>query len=398
MAAPILASKLYIPPPRAKIVFRPRLIERLNEGLSSGCMLTLISAPAGFGKTTLLSEWVAGCERPASWLSLEQGDSDPTRFLAYLIAALQTLAPNLGDGVLAALQSPQLPHTESILATLLNEIAVIPDTFTLVLDDYHVIDSQLVDQALVFLIEHLPPQMHLVIATREDPHLPMSRLRARGHLTELRGADLRFTPVEAAEFLNRMMGLNLRDADVAALEARTEGWIAGLQMAALSLQQQDATAAAKFIEEFSGSHRYIMDYLVDEVLQGQPAEVQNFLLYTSVLDQLCSSLCESILPGDVRGINPSPIVLNVNKAQEILIYLEHANLFITPLNDQRHWYRYHHLLADLLRHRLSQIYPDQVPTLHLPSPSKPKNAVQKPCRHRRRPSIWLNQRGFFEYL
>ena len=200
MSTPILATKLYIPPPRSKAVLRPRLIERLNEGLSSGRKLTLISAPAGFGKTTLVSEWVAGCGRPVAWLSLDEGDSDPTRFLTYLIVALQTIMANIGEGVLGALQSPQPPPIESILTALLNEITTIPDHFILVLDDYHLIDAKPVDNALTFLLEHLPPQMHLVIATREDPHLPLARLRARSQLTELRAADLRFSLAEAAEF------------------------------------------------------------------------------------------------------------------------------------------------------------------------------------------------------
>ena len=255
---------------------RPRLIERLNEGLAAGRKLTLISASAGFGKTTLVSEWVAGCERPVAWLSLDEGDNDPTRFLTYLVAALQTIAANIGAGVLAVLQSPQPPPTESILTALLNEITTIPDNFVLVLDDYHVIDSKPVDDALTFLLEHLPPQMHLVIATREDPHLPLARLRARGQLTELRAADLRFTPAEAAEFLNQVMGLNLSAEDIAALETRTEGWIAGLQLAALSMQgHQDA---ASFIQAFTGSHRFVLDYLVEEVLQRQPEGIQTFLL------------------------------------------------------------------------------------------------------------------------
>ena len=222
MSTIILATKLYIPPPRPKIVLRPRLIERLNEGLSSGCKLTLISASAGFGKTTLVSEWVAGCERPVAWLSLDEGDNDPTRFLTYFVAALQTLAlrsprrgsevegiaANIGERVLGVLQSPQPPPIESILTALINEITAITDNFIFVLDDYHVIDAKAVDNILTFLLEHLPPPMHLVIATREDPHLPLARLRVRGQLTELRATDLRFTPVEAAEFINQMMGLS----------------------------------------------------------------------------------------------------------------------------------------------------------------------------------------------
>src|SRR4030042_4084541 len=220
MSTPILATKLYIPPPRSKIVLRPRLIERLNEGLSSGHKLTLISAPAGFGKTTLVSEWVAGCGRPVPWLSLDEGDNDPTRFLTYLVASLQTVTANIGERVLSVLLSPQPPPTESILTALLNEITTIPENFVLVLDDYHLIDAKPVDEALTFLLKNLPPQMHLVIATREDPHLPLARLRARGQLTELRAADLRFTPFEAAEFLNQVMGLNLSAEDLAALETR----------------------------------------------------------------------------------------------------------------------------------------------------------------------------------
>jgi LuxR family maltose regulon positive regulatory protein len=372
MSTPILATKLYIPPPRPKVVLRPRLVERMNEGLAAGRKLTLISASAGFGKTTLVSEWLAGPwhrlphrpdvlpggqvgERPAAWLSLDEGDNDPTRFLTYLVAALQTLAlphgdatrsevegiaANIGAGVLAVLQSPQPPPTESILTALLNEIATVPSDFVLVLDDYHVIEAQPVDHALSFLIEHLPPCMHLVIATREDPHLPLARLRVRGQLTELRAADLRFTPAEAAEFLNQVMGLNLSAEDIAALETRTEGWIAGLQLAALSMQgHQDTTG---FITSFTGSHRFVLDYLVEEVLQQQSASVQTFLLRTSILDRLCGPLCDAVLLDSSAS------------GQETLEYLEHANLFIVPLDDERRWYRYHHLFADLLRQRLYQ--------------------------------------------
>ena len=354
MSEPLLLTKLYIPPPRPKIVLRPRLIERLNEGLCSR-KLTLISAPAGFGKTTLVSEWVAGCERPVAWLSLDEGDNDPARFLTYLVAALQTIAANIGAGVLGVLQSPQPPPIESILTALLNEITTIPDNFVLVLDDYHVIDSKPVDKALTFLLEHLPPQMHLVIATREDPHLPLARLRARGQLTELRAADLRFTPAEAAEFLNQVMGLNLSAEDIAALETRTEGWIAGLQLAALSMQgHQDA---ASFIQSFTGSHHFVLDYLVEEVLQQQSESIQTFLLRTSILDRLCGPLCDAVLG------SPSASGQETS-GQETLEYLEHANLFIVPLDDERHWYRYHHLFADVLRMHLMAEQPDQVSALH----------------------------------
>ena len=340
MATPILATKLYIPPPRPKVVLRPRLIEQLNEGLPAGRKLTLISAPAGFGKTTLVSEWVTGCKRPAAWLSLDEGDSDPARFLAYLVAALQTVAANIGEGVSRMLHAtqPQPPPIESILTALLNEITTIPNNFILVLDDYHVVDAQSVDNALNYLLEHLPPQMHLVIATREDPQLPLARLRVQGELTELRAADLRFTPAEAADFLCQAMGLNLSAQDVAALETRTEGWIAGLQLAAISMQgHQDA---AGFIKSFTGSHHFVLDYLVEEVLQQQSESVLTFLLRTSILDRLCGPLCDAVL------LSPSA------SGQETLEYLEHANLFIIPLDNERRWYRYHHLFADLLRQRL----------------------------------------------
>ncbi|MBK7316844.1 LuxR C-terminal-related transcriptional regulator [Candidatus Villigracilis affinis] len=340
MSTTILATKLYTPLPRPKIVLRPRLIERLNEGLSSGRKLTLISASAGFGKTTLVSEWIACCERPVTWLSLDEGDNDPARFLIYLVTALQSIVANIGTGVLGALQSHQPPSIESILTALLNEITTISDNFVLVLDDYHIIDSKPVDNALTFLLEHLPPQMHLVIATREDPQLPLSRLRARGQLTELRAADLRFTPAEAAEFLNQMMGLNLSAEDIAALETRTEGWIAGLQFAAISMQGHQDTAS--FVKSFTGSHYFVLDYLVEEVLQQQSETIQTFLLHTSILERLCGSLCDAVL------LNPSA------SGQETLEYLERANLFIVPLDNERRWYRYHHLFGDLLRQRLQR--------------------------------------------
>ncbi|MCJ7520278.1 MAG: AAA family ATPase, partial [Anaerolineaceae bacterium] len=291
MSMPILAAKLFIPPPRTNFVLRPHLIERLNEGLHS--KLTLISAPAGFGKTTLVSEWIAACNRPVAWLSLEEGDNDPTRFLAYFVAALQTIEPNIGAEMLSALQNPQMPPIELLLTTLLNEITAISHNFVLVLDDYHVIDSKPVDEALTFLLEHLPPQMHLVITTREDPHLPLARLRARSQLTEMRAADLRFTASEAAEFLNQVMGLNLSAEDIAALETRTEGWIAGLQLAAISMQRHQDPAS--FIKSFTGSHHFVLDYLVDEILEQQSESVQTFLLHTSILDRMCGPLCDVVL-------------------------------------------------------------------------------------------------------
>jgi LuxR family maltose regulon positive regulatory protein len=362
MAAPLLQTKLYIPPARLELVARPRLIERLNErlwqdglqiGLGFGRKLTLVSAPAGFGKTTLLSEWIrrrsAGTiALRVAWLSLDESDNDPTRFLAYLIAALQTTEANIGKGALSALESPRPPPTEAVLISLINEIAAIPDRMILVLDDYHLIEAQPIHGALTFLLDHLPPQMHLVIATREDPLLPLARLRAQGQLTELRATDLRFTSSEAAEFLNQVMSLGLSAEDVAALERRTEGWIAGLQLAAISMRgYKDST---RFIKSFTGSHRFVLDYLVNQVLQQQPESIQTFLLQTAALDRLTGSLCDA-LTGQDNG-------------QATLEMLEHANLFIVPLDEERRWYRYHHLFADLLRQRLHQVQPDWVPTLH----------------------------------
>ena len=357
MSAPILATKLYIPPPRAKIVLRPGLIERLNEGLSSGRKLTLISASAGFGKTTLLSEWIAGCNQKIAWLSLDARDSDPVRFISYLIAALQTLAlskvegikAGIGEDLLAALQSPQPPQTETILTILLNEITTIADSFILVLDDYHTIDSQSVDQSIAFIIEHQPPQMHLVIATREDPSLPLARLRARSQLTELRAIDLRFTPSEANDFLNQVMGLNLSPEEIAALEIRTEGWIAGLQMAALSMQGREDIAS--FIQAFTGSHHFVLDYLVEEVLQRQPELIHDFLLQTAILDRLCTPLCNSVTERE--------------DSKKMLEMLGRSNLFLIPLDDKRQWFRYHPLFADVLQKRLMEAQPDRAAVLHL---------------------------------
>ncbi|HSL46261.1 MAG TPA: LuxR C-terminal-related transcriptional regulator [Anaerolineales bacterium] len=336
----LLTTKLFIPSTRPERVFRPRLIERLNESLRHRPGVTLISAPAGFGKTTLISEWIAGCGQPAAWLSLDEGDNDPARFLAYLIAALQTVAANIGEGISNVLQAPQPPPVESILTDLLNEITALPEHFILVLEDYHAIDARPVDQALTFLLEHQPPQLHLVITTREDPDLPLPRLRARGQLTEVRAADLRFTLAEATEFLNQVMRLPLSRDDIAALEHRTEGWIAGLQLAALSMQAQNDTAG--FLQSFTGSHHFVMDYLMEEVLHQQPKEVQMFLLHTSILDRMCGPLCDAVL------LNPS------FSGQATLEYLERSNLFIVPLDNERRWYRYHHLFADLLRQRLGQ--------------------------------------------
>ena len=361
MSTPILATKLYIPPPRPKAVLRPRLIAQLNEGLHR--KLTLIAAPAGFGKTTLLSEWRVLCGRPVAWLSLDEADNEPIRFLSYIVAALQTVAPSIGAGLVAVLESPQPPPTAVILTALLNDITTLPDQFVLVLDDYHVVEAGgplgAVDQVLNYLVEHLPSQMHLVIATREDPPLPLARLRARGHLTELRATDLRVTSAEAATFLTQVMGLNLSVQDVATLEDRTEGWIAGLQLAALSMQgHQDISG---FIQSFAGDHRYILDYLVEEVLQRQPAAVRSFLLQTAILDRLHGPLCDAVT-GQEGG-------------SARLDALQRGNFFVVSLDDTRQWYRYHHLFADVLAAHLRAEQPDLVSTLH------------------RRASAWYAQQG-----
>ena len=350
----LLTTKLYIPPSRPELVSRPRLIKRLNESLH--CKLTLVSAPAGFGKTTLVSEWVASCQQPTAWLSLDEGDSDITRFMLYLVAALQTLAlseingdtPKIGERVMEMLQSPQPSSSESILTVLLNEITIFPGDLIIVFDDYHLIDAKPVDDALTFLLEHLPPQVHLVITTREDPNLPLAHLRGRGQLTELRASDLRFTSSEAAEFLNQVMDLNLSAEDVASLESRTEGWIVGLQLAALSMRgRADIT---DFIRAFAGDNRYIVDYLIEEVLLIQPERVRSFLLQTSILERLSGPLCDA--------------VTGQKNSRGLLEILERDNLFVVPLDDKRQWYRYHHLFADVLQARLMEEQLHQVPTLH----------------------------------
>jgi LuxR family maltose regulon positive regulatory protein len=366
----LLTTKLYIPPFRPDIVPRQRLIEQLNAGLHGN--LTLISAPAGFGKTTLMSEWINQTERPIAWISLDEGDNDVVRFLAYFIAALQKIWAGIGETTLAVLQSPQLPQIESLLAGLINEIVDTSDEsatthsfdedqdkrrglghgFVLALDDYHVLEAQPIHAALIFLLDHLPQQMHLVIITREDPPLPLARWRARGQMTEIRAGDLRFTGAEAASFLNQAMGLELPPDDIAALEARTEGWIAGLHLAALSLQGY--ADRADFMRSFAGDDRHVMDYLVGEVLSLQTKSVQRFLLQTSILERMSGPLCDAVVDGDEQG----------GDSQDILERLEQANLFIVPLDNRRQWYRYHHLFADLLRTRLRREQPERIPDLH----------------------------------
>ena len=359
MAGPLLETKLHVPRWRRGLVARPRLSERLRRGAESA--LTLVSAPAGFGKTTLLAEWLAVAaadERSVAWLSLDQRDNDPALFWTYLVAALNTGAPAVGAGGPLLLQRPQPPN-EAGLVALLNDLDAISNDVVLVLDDYHVIDARDVQDGMAFLLEHLPPQIHLVIASRTDPALPLARLRGRGELAEIRAADLRFTPGEAAAYLNGVMGLALTAADVAALEGRTEGWIAALQLAALSMQgREDVTA---FIDGFAGDDRYIVDFLAEEVLQRQPEHVQHFLLQTSILDRLSGPLCDAVTGQD--------------GGKTKLAALERGNLFLVPLDDRRRWYRYHQLFADVLHARLRDEQPDDVPDLH------------------RRASEWYEQNG-----
>jgi LuxR family maltose regulon positive regulatory protein len=351
MAMPLLKTKLYIPParPDAQRVSRPRLIERLERGLDSGCKLTLISAPAGFGKTTLVTEWLNSAEHPFTWLSLDENDNDPARFLMYVVAALQGIDPAIGQAAQAMLQAPQLPPPEALLTSLINDIATTGRPFVLVLDDYHLIQAMPIHQQLSFLLEHQPPQAHLVIVTRKDPLLSLSRWRARGQMIEIRQADLKFTEEEAAEFLQRVMRLELSSADVAALHRRTEGWIASLQLAALSMQGRDDVH--ELVQSFAGSHRYILDYLIEEVFQRQPADIQDFVLKTSILDRFTASLCDAVVERE--------------DSREVLLALEHGNLFTVPLDESRQWYRYHRLFADLLRQQLRIVERQGlVPELH----------------------------------
>jgi len=342
----LLGTKLFIPQPRKNLVSRPRLVERLNAGLDR--KLTLIAAPAGFGKTTLLSEWIPQSSRCVTWLSLDEADNDSTRFWTYFISSLQGLRPEFGKGALAVLQSPQASPINSTLTTLINEITAFPDSFALVLDDYHVIEAQQIHETLVFLIDHLPANMHLVITTRVDPPLPLARLRVRDQLTEIRVKHLRFTMVEAESFLNREVGERFTSEEVAALEERTEGWIAGLQIAALSMQGHEDIS--RFIQVFSGGHRHILGYLADEVLNQRPKGTLNFLLQTSILDRLCGPLCDAVTTG--------------SDGQAVLENLAQANLFISPLDDEGKWYRYHHLFAEVLQLRLKQTDAGLIPILH----------------------------------
>ena len=363
MPTALLETKLYVPRSRHGLVQRARLSDRLDRGAAS--KLTLVSAPAGFGKTSLLAEWLASrsaaadSARSAAWISLDRGDNEPATFWTYVIAALRTVAPGVGASALTLLESPQPPPIETVLTQLLNDLGAVAGDIVLVLDDYHVIDAREVQESMAFLLDHLPPQLHLVLAGRADPALPLARLRARGELVEARAADLRFTLDEAAAYLNEMMGLELGAADVAALEGRTEGWIAALQLAALSMQGRADVAG--FIAGFAGDDRYVVDYLVEEVLQRQPEQVQAFLLQTSILGRLSGPLCDAVTRQD--------------GGRATLEALDRGNLFLVPLDDRRQWYRYHHLFADVLQARLLDEKSELVSDLH------------------RRASAWYEQNG-----
>ncbi len=344
MEMPILVTKLHVPSRRPDLVARPRLVDRLDAGVRQQHRLTLVSAPAGYGKTTLVTDWLGGHDVPLAWLALDEADNDPHRFLEYLIAALQRLDPEYGVGVRSLLHGSQSVNGTICLTLLLNDLAATDDLQILVLDDYHLIRKAEIHEMLDFLLEYAPRTFHLVLLTREDPPLALSRLRARGQLTEFRAADLRFTSKEIAAFFRETLDLTL-DADaVSKLAARTEGWVASLQLAGLALRSQ--TAQSAFLERFSGSHRYVIDYLLDEVLRQQPPEVRDFLIRTSILKRFCAPLCDALLAPDDNDDAPA------FSSEEILQDLEKANLFLVPLDDHRTWYRYHHLFADVLRSEL----------------------------------------------
>jgi ATP/maltotriose-dependent transcriptional regulator MalT len=355
---PVLGTKLHLPSPRRRLVQRARLTDQLRADGGEVPRLVLVAAPAGFGKTTLLAQWLAAAEPPqrrVAWLALDSGDADLRRFLTHLVAAIQTAEPEAGVDALALLEAGGTTPTDAVLVSLINDLDILAGPTVVALDDYHVIGGADVHEAVTFLLDNLPPQVTLAMTTRADPPLPLSRLRARGELVEVRAADLRFTTDEAEVFLNEVMGLQLEPALVAALEARTEGWAAGLQLAALSARTHAGAADGSgdvvgFVEAFSGSHRFVLDYLVEEVLDRQPDEVRAFLLDTSVLDQLTGGLCDA-LTGRSDG-------------QPMLETLERENLFVVPLDDERRWYRYHHLFADALRARLAARHADRVGELH----------------------------------
>ncbi|MCC7446993.1 MAG: AAA family ATPase [Anaerolineae bacterium] len=343
----ILITKLYVPRVRRSHISRSHLLSVLDTGLDR--KLILIAAAAGFGKTTLIADWASQYADDVCWYSLDEGDNDPARFLSYLIAAIQTRRPHIGQELLAALQSPQPPAVEHTLHSLINQLAASPQRLVIVLDDYHVIDHQAIHAALAFLFDHLPLHLTLVLMSRADPPLPLARLRARNDLLELRAAELRFSIDEASHFLNENMQIDLSREAVQALDSRTEGWIAGLQLAAVAMQTLPGDKQA-FVRSFTGSHRFVLDYLIEEVLSHQPDDVRRFLLQTSILHRLNGALCSAVT-GDADG-------------QAMLDYLERHNLFLIPLDQARYWYRYHHLFGDLLQARLQVEYPAALQSLY----------------------------------
>jgi ATP/maltotriose-dependent transcriptional regulator MalT len=343
----LLATKLFVPRPRPDLVQRPRLLARLDEGLDEG-RCSLLSAPAGAGKTSLLATWVARLDRPVAWLALDENDQEVHQVLRYLVASLQTIAPECGRAALALLDAPPPAPPDVVLTTLVNDIAALPGRALLVLDDYHLVREPAVYTAIEFFLNHLPPPLHMTIATREDPPLPLPRLRASRQIIEVRAADLSFNVEEAAAFLGAGMGLRLTEQQVAALVERTEGWAAGLQLAGLALRDRNDPAA--FVDAFTGGHRLVVDYLMAEVLERQRVPVRRFLLVTSVLNRLCAPLCDALLAADRDSGEASPAI----RSQQLLEELEGANLFLVPLDDDRVWYRYHHLFADALRGRLAR--------------------------------------------
>ncbi len=344
---PLLSTKLHWPRPRSRLVSRAHLVERLQQGMEYA--LTLVSAPAGFGKTTLLAQWLDEGDTPVAWLSLEPQDNDPVRFLTYLIAALQAVDAHVGETILDLVRSPQSPSPETVVTLLTNELLRREvKEFALVLDDYHVITAEPLHHALTALVEHSPPQLHLVLATRADPPLPLARLRAHGQLIEVRSSDLRFSAQEASAFLRTIMAVDLSPEQIAALERRTEGWIAGLQLTALAMRGR--ADVSDFLAAFTGSHRFVLDYLSEEVLAQQPAVVQSFLLHTSILERLSEPLCDAVTKQE--------------GSQAMLEALERTNLFVIALDDERRWYRYHHLFAEVLNNRLQQTKPALVSDLH----------------------------------
>lgn len=350
MLLSLISTKIHIPPRRASAIIRYRLFERLNEG--KRCKLTLISASAGFGKTTLLSDWCYQSNEGISWVALDESDNDSIRFWTYVIAALQTHVPTCGQASLIMLQSTPTPPATTFLTSLINDLSNLNEHLILVLDDYHVIEEKAIHDGLMFLLEHLPSSLHLFIAGRIDPPLPLARLRIREHIIEIRDTDLRFTKTEASTLFRETLHLPLSERDVLALEERTEGWIAGLQLAALSLQHRSNVAEiSERVQAFTGSNRFILDYLVDEVIYRQPAHIQQFLLQTSLLRRFNASLCEA-----VTGREDS---------QSLLEQLEHNNVFIIPLDDERQWYRYHALFGDVLQARLTATQRASIPELHV---------------------------------